>query len=340
MNSGFGKFLKEYLEYNNISQTEFATRLNVTQKHINEILNGKSDITLEMAASIEKITSIPISFIINSENRKYVTNYLYNIYGTEKNLNKELKVKFPFKELEDRKWINFQDITNPIQNYMDIINFLKVRNLEALDKIQEKTLFKKNGDNFNKLSLWISRCDELVQNQKVNEYLVENFYFLIDDLKKEAYNEKFNIDKIQEILNNYGIYFIVEKALSGTKVRGCFRVKGKHPAIYNTKNYSGKDSFYYELFHELGHCKSDYNVAKNKIIVDGTDEQEKRADRFALNTMIDEKIWNKIECNYSEENLLKISKENKIPMSFIVGRLAKVGYIKYNSKLYNKYKLL
>ena len=340
MNSGFGKFLKEYLEYNNISQTEFATRLNVTQKHINEILNGKSDITLEMAASIEKITSIPISFIINSENRKYVTNYLYNLYGTEENLNKELKAKFPFKELEDRKWINFQDITNPIQNYMDIINFLKVRNLEALDKIQEKTLFKKNGDNFNKLSLWISRCDELVQNQKVNEYLVENFYFLIDDLKKEAYNEKFNIDKIQEILNNYGIYFVVEKALSGTKVRGCFRVKGKHPAIYNTKNYSGKDSFFYELFHELGHCKSDYNVAKNKIIVDGTDEQEKRADRFALNTMIDEKIWNKIECNYSEENLLNISKENKIPMSFIVGRLAKVGYIKYNSKLYNKYKLL
>ena len=87
----------------------------------------------------------------------------------------------------------------------------------------------------------------------------------------------------------------MEKALSGTKVRGCFRVKGKHPAIYNTKNYSGKDSFYYELFHELGHCKSDYNVAKNKIIVDGTDE----------------KIWNKIECNYSEENLLKISKKIK-----------------------------
>lgn len=340
MNSGFGKFLKEYLEYNNISQTEFATRLNVTQKHINEILNGKSDITLEMAASIEKITSIPISFIINSENRKYVTNYLYNLYGTEENLNKELKAKFPFKELEAREWINFQDITNPIQNYMDIIKFLKVRNLEALDKIQEKTLFKKNGDNFNKLSLWISRCDELVQNQKVNEYLIENFYFLIDDLKKEAYNEKFNIYKIQEILNNYGIYFIVEKALSGTKVRGCFRVKGKHPAIYNTQNYSGKDSFFYELFHELGHCKSDYNVAQNKIIIDGTEEQERRADRFALNTMIDEKIWNRIENDYSEENLLNISKENQIPMSFIVGRLAKVGYIKYNSKIYNKYKLL
>ena len=340
MSSGFGKFLKEYLEFNNISQTEFATRLNITQKHMNEILNGKSDITLEMAASIEKITSIPISFIINSENRKYITNYLYSIYETEEKLEDMLKSQFPFKELEKREWVNFQDITNPVQNYMDIIKFLKVRNLEALDKIQEKTLFKKNGDDFNKLSLWISRCDELVQEQVVNEYVKENFYFLIQDLLIEAYKENFEISNIQEILNNYGIYFIVEKALSGTKVRGCFKVKGKHPAIYNTKNYSSKDSFYYELFHELGHCKSDYNVAQNKVIVDGSEEQEKRADKFALNTMINEKIWKQIEQDYSEEKILNLSKENKIPMSFIVGRLAKVGHIKYNSSLYNKYKLV
>ena len=131
MNSGFGKFLKEYLEYNKISQTEFATRLNVTKKQLNEILNGKCDITLKIAARIEKITFIPISFIINSENRKYVTNYLYNLYRTEENLNKELKEKILLKELENKKLINFQDITNPIQNYIDIVKFLKVRKSES-----------------------------------------------------------------------------------------------------------------------------------------------------------------------------------------------------------------
>ena len=41
-----------------------------------------------------------------------------------------------------------------------------------------------------------------------------------------------------------------------------------------------------------------------------------------------------------EEMLLRISKENKIPMSFIVGRLAKNNIIDYKSKLYNKYKLV
>ena len=69
----------------------------------------------------------------------------------------------------------------------------------------------------------------------------------------------------------------VKKALTGTKIRGCFRVKGKQPAIYVTDNYAGKDSFFFELFHELGHCKSDYNEGKNKVIIDGNDLKEEKS---------------------------------------------------------------
>ena len=66
----FGKYLKDYLEYNNISQTEFATRIGITQKHMNEIINGKTRITLEMAGNIERLTGIKSEFIINVENSR------------------------------------------------------------------------------------------------------------------------------------------------------------------------------------------------------------------------------------------------------------------------------
>ena len=318
---GFSRYLKDYLEFNNISQTEFASRLGISQKHMNELLNGKMSITIERAAQIYHLTNIPIEFIINAENRKNITEYLLNKYGSEKQVQEIIKNEFFMNELIKRNWIDFKDSTNAIQNYMDLIDFLKVSNLEALDSVQEKTLFKKSGENINKLSLWIARCDELSKNQKVKEYIPVSFNFLIQDLKEEAYKD-FSIENIQKILNNYGIYFVVEKALLGTKVRGCFKVKSKNPAIYITKNYSSKDSFFFELFHELGHCKSDYNEAKNKVIVEGNEKQEKRADEFALNTMIDKEVWLQIENDYNEENILKISKQNKIPMSFIVGRLA------------------
>lgn len=338
MNSGFGKYLKDYLEFYNISQSEFASRLGITQKHMNEILNGKSDITLEMAVNIEILTKIPISFIINSEHRKKVQKELMDKYKSEKNIDKKMKEEFSLKELNDRKWVDFKDISNPIQNYMDIMEFLKVKDLTALSKIQEKTLFKKNGNDLNKLNLWVARCDEIAKNQSVNKYDSINFLLLISDIKEMSFKKGINIEELQKLLNNYGIYFVVEKALSGTKIRGCFKVKGRNPAIYITKNYIGKDSFYYELYHELGHCKSDYNEAKSKVIVEGNENQEKRADEFALNTMIDKDVWKKIENNIKENELVKISEDYKIPMSFIVGRLAKFNKINYSSKLYNKYK--
>ena len=89
--AGFSNYLKEYLEFNNISQTEFASRLGISQKHMNELLNGKMAITLERAAQIYHLTNIPIEFIINSENRRYITEYLLNKYGDEKKVQEVIK---------------------------------------------------------------------------------------------------------------------------------------------------------------------------------------------------------------------------------------------------------
>ena len=41
MITGFGSVLKDYLEYHNISQVEFAESLDITPKHLNEILKRR-----------------------------------------------------------------------------------------------------------------------------------------------------------------------------------------------------------------------------------------------------------------------------------------------------------
>ena len=337
----FGEYLKDYLEFNNISQTEFAMRIGITQKHMNELLNGKKNVTAEMAANIERLTGIDSGFILKIENSKKITDKIIEQYKDEENLKKSINEEYHINELKKNKWINFKDETNILQVCIDLLDFLKIKDFEVVVNLEKQVLFKKKGTDFKKLALWIARCDELASKQIVNQYNKYNFNFLIADLKEEAFKEKIDKDKIKELFNSYGLFFVSEKAMSGTKVRGCFKVRGKNPAVYITENYAGKDSFYYEIFHELGHCKSSYNEAKNKVIVEGTEEQEKRADKFALNTMIDEKLWNKIEKEkITEEKILQISEEYKIPVSFIVGRLAKTGNIKYNSMIYQKYSKL
>lgn len=334
----FGEYLKDYLEFNNISQTEFAMRIGITQKHMNELLNGKKNVTAEMAANIERLTGIDSGFILKIENSKKITDKIIEQYKSEENLKKSINEEYHINELKKNKWINFKDETNILQVCIDLLDFLKIKDFDVVENLEKQVLFKKVGTDFKKLALWIARCDELASRQVVNQYNKYNFNFLIADLKEEAFKESIDKDRIKELFNNYGLFFVSEKAMSGTKVRGCFKVRGKNPAVYITENYAGKDSFYYEIFHELGHCKSSYNEAKNKVIVEGTEEQEKKADKFALNTMIEEKVWNKIkEEKINEERILKFSEEHKIPVSFIVGRLAKTGNIKYSSKIYQKY---
>lgn len=249
----FGKYLKDYLEFNNISQSEFAMRMGITQKHMNEILNGKTNITLEMAGNIERLTGISSSFIINVENSRKIKEKILEEYGTSENVKKVITKEYYINELKKNNWITFKDESNILQVCIDLLNFLKVKDFKVVEKLEQQVLFKKTGNDFKKLALWIAHCDELVQKQEVKEYNHYNLLFLISDLKEYAYKKEINLDEIRNILNSYGIFFVCEKAMKGTKVRGCFKVKGKHPAIYVTDNYAGKDSFFFELFHELGH---------------------------------------------------------------------------------------
>lgn len=341
----FGSYLKDYLDYNNISQSEFALRLGISQKHMNEIINGKKNITLEMAGNIERLTNIPSDFIMRVEIKRILTNELIRQYNNEMNILKLIKEEYSFKELKEKNWIEFKDVTNPLQSCIDILNFLNVKNFEAHNNLKKYTLFKKNGDDYNKLALWIAHCDQISKNQKIGVYSNDKFNEIIRDLLIESNKKGINLDNIKKILNKYGIFFVCEKALSGTKVRGCFKVKGKVPAIYITGNYKAKDSLFFELFHELGHLKSDYTIAQSKTIIDGDQQREERADKFAYNTMINENVWNEIistidKNRISEKQLKDISKKYNIPMCFMIGRLAKNKYITYSSKLYNDYRMI
>lgn len=213
----FGKYLKDYLEFNNISQTEFAMRMGITQKHMNELLNEKTNITLEMAANIERLTGIDSGFIINVENSKKLSDKILKDCGAIKNVKKMLTNDYHISELKKNNWINFRDETNPMQMCIDILNFLKIKDFSVVEKMKEQVLFKRTGNDFNKIALWVAHCDEIANKQEVNEYNKYNFNFLIQDLKDDSYRRGIDLEKIRKLLNCYGIYFVCEKAMSGSK---------------------------------------------------------------------------------------------------------------------------
>lgn len=327
--SGFGSMLRDYLEYNKISQTDFADRLGISQKHMNEIINDKTSISLELMMAISLLTDIDVNLIYYVENKKNVYNKLINKYKTDKEINKLLN-SYYINEMEKRGWIKLKDRSSLVQKYLDLVDFLKVKDLDTFNSyVNKRYLFKKKDEsNDIKISLWINHCDNMINKEDINAYDSNKFDLILTELRNERI-KKYNEKKIIEILRKYGIILYIEDALKGSKIRGCCKVMVDTPVIYLTRYYKEKSSFYFTLYHELMHIKKDFNMLKNKIYIT---EDESKIDELALDEMIPKMIYKKILEDYSNKD--KIAKDNKIPLCFLYTRLAKDRIIKYNSKEY------
>lgn len=330
---GFGSMLKDYLEYHKISQTDFAMRLGISTKHLNEIVNGNSNLSLELMHAISLLTDIDVNLIFYVENKKTMQDYLNHTFQSDKEIKDFLNHYF-LNEMNSKNWIVLKDKESLVQNSLDLLEFLGVKDFGLIDSYIDKRIKYKKKDNANitKIYLWIKHCDKILINQKVEEYKKDNLTFLLEELQIIR-NHKFNSEELVALFNKYGIYLVIEDALPKTKVRGAMMVKNNNPAIYLTKYYREKSSFYFALYHELGHVKSDYNQAKSKIIVE--DSEEEKCDTFALNQMIPSNLWEEIKNSTIPE---KICKENQIPLCFLYSRMAYEGIISYSSKEYNKHK--
>lgn len=331
---GFGSMLRDYLEFYKISQTDFADRLGISTKHMNEILSGKTNISEELMLGISLITDIDVNLIFYVETKKRIYNYLNNHFDNEKEINKYLNT-FCLNEMSKKKWITLRDSSSYTQNAIDLLDYLGISSFDNINNYLNKKILYKKKDNadINKIYLWIKRCDNIISNKKINEYKSNNLINLLEELKIIR-NKPFNEEELISLFNKYGIYLVIEDALNGSKIRGCSMVKGSNPAIYITRYFKEKASFYFTLYHEIGHIKKDYNRLKSKIIIDDNDEKE--IDNYALNQMIPSDIWKDIINN--SKNREEICKRNNIPLCFLYSRLAYEKLISYKSIDYNTHK--
>jgi len=330
---GFGSMLKDYLEYNKISQTDFADRLGITQKHMNEIINGKTNLSIDLILGISLLTDIDANLIYYAENKKKTYEYLINKYKDEKSINNMLN-SYYLKDMVKMNWIKLKDSSSFTQNYMDLLEYMNIKNIDMVDNyLSNRFLFKKSSNEVDnkKIFLWIKHCDTIAKNIEVSDYNSNRLNDLLLELKTERM-KKFSKNKLTEILKKYGIILVIEDALKGSKIRGCVKVMNHTPVIYMTTYLKEKSSFYYTLYHEIMHIKKDYNKLKNKTIID---EDENEIDILALNEMINEKVYNQILNDFDNKD--KIAKENNIPLCFLYSRLAKESKIKYTSKEYRNH---
>lgn len=335
----FKDYLLDYLEYNNITNKDFANRLNITQKHLISILSGESEISSDIANKISLITDISVDYIYKIE-----LNYKFE-EEIEKFLKKENLTqiqylnKYKYKYLIENKYIDFMDECDKLEIIKDILKFLRVPTPEKVNEIDRVAYYKSKNDKPELLLLWLEKCYRETLKQQVEEYSKDNINVLVEYIKESAKDNKFNKEELINVFNKNGIYLVIQEDIPGSKIRGAFKVHRGIPAIYLTYKHKRIADIYFALLHELAHCKTNFNQAQATSLVsydDKMDEEETKADQQAYEWMVDSKYYAQI-CTNRRYN---ISFEKSYPKAFVAYRLARDKKINYSSEEYQKYNKL
>lgn len=335
----FVDYLKDYLDFNNITNKDFANRIGITPKHLIDILSGECELSSSIIDGISIVTNIPSDYIYRLElNYKFeneIEEYLKNNELTElQYLN-----KFSYRYLIKENWIKFIDKEDKLEIIKDILKYLRVKNPEKVYEIDERIYFKSKNDKPELLLLWLEKCYRETLNQNVKKYNKNNIDELVNFIRDMANKNIFDEKSLIEKFNQCGIALVIQEDIPGSKIRGAFKVHKDVPAIYITYKHNRIADIYFALLHELAHCKKDFNKAKSTNLVsfnNQNEEEEQMADQQAYNWMVDEKYYNSIinNKNYNIEN------ETNYPKSFVVYRLAKDKIINYSSSDYQNNNIL
>lgn len=330
----FKDYLMDYLEYNNITNKDFANRIGITPKHLIDILSGKRDISSNIVEKISLVTDIPADYIyrieINYKLEKAIEEYLEKENLT---VSKYLR-KYNYKYLVDTNYIKLVDKADKIEIIKDILKFLRVATPEKVYEIDKSALYKSNNDKPELLLLWLEKCYKETLKQNVAEYDKRNIEVLVKYINSLAKNNEFNEEKLVKKFNENGIYLVIQEDIPGSKIRGAFKVHRGIPAIYLTYKHHRIADVYFALLHELAHCKTDFNKAQSMSLVSCEDETTETSDDVqTYNWMVDDRYYNSICYN----NKYNIKNETEYPKAFIVYRLAKDKRILYSSNEYQTY---
>lgn len=342
-----GEIVKDYLNYYGYTQKETCKRLDISEKHLSNVLNGNSRLTEELALKLEKLMPISANYWLTLEMnyREYLAREeeKYSLRNTDLKL---ISNKFKFNEVF--KGMNYSLTEQAIA----MLKLLKINNFNNFDDAYSnlKVNFMQDDGDKEPIAVWINLCEEEIELQNDD---LDNIPFSPKKLENELTTLKYialnedveqSINNAKKVLNETGVYIVLREAITNCKVRGVLTTYRKKPAIYLSGRFKTHDNIWFALIHEIAHLLLHYNN-QDTIILSEDDilNQEGEANIYARNFFVNKEDFDEFKFNsdFSISSIVGFANEQNVSPGIIVAFLQHDKCIKYGelNKLIKHFKL-
>lgn len=337
-----GMVLKEELDAKGLSSKELASTLSMPAPVLSAIINGKRNITPDIAILLETALDKDASFWLALQAARDI-----EIAKT--------KEEFLRKRQEIEAWEAIQNYCNVriLEKYLpgglgkntrekidSVYSFFSVENVHELrSKFLEDvnpSFFRQSSKASDPVNLFTWKHIAYATSNQAQKPSVtftgKNQEELIAVIKEIIYNNHDTLVRLREALAKFGIIFTVLPNQKGTHIDGFSFWRGEWPTITLTLRGQKLDILAFTLLHEICHVYEHLNRDKKEksyISIDGekTSLEEREADAFARNSLIPSHDWQLFKAAsvgispyVMGARIKAFSEEHKIHPSIVLGR--------------------
>lgn len=299
-----GATIKEQLTDRGMSQKEFATRMEMSEKHISKLINGEVQLTPDVAVRLEMVLGVPAQFWSNLESI-YREKLVKVKNENEMDEDIELVKKLPYREMAKNGWVpetkKAQEKVIYSRKFFEVVNLELVKD-PRLNRIACRRINESEKADFALLA-WAQKAKieaRAIETAPINIKALEEKIPQIRKMTQKC-PEEF-CPKLIKMLSECGIALVFLPHIGGSFLHGATFYDGNKIVIGLTVRGKDADKFWFSLFHELAHI-----IYGHIGQPEGTsDADEEKADVYARDILIPtEKFDLLIEQNDFSKDTLK-----------------------------------
>ncbi|MFC4054265.1 HigA family addiction module antitoxin [Actinomadura syzygii] len=338
-----GETIREFLDDLGMTQRQLATRLALTPKHVNQLVQGLVPLSPEVAARLELVTGMPAR-MWNRLEADYQTS-VRRLHQRDDfaELARWVKDEIPVGELVKRGALpeGPKDERSRVQQ---VLTFFGVAHLETY-----RELYESNAVSFRQskafkagpgaVASWIRLGELKAQDVRCEPYTKAGIEAALPRLRQLTVQPPEVFFRLtRDICAANGIAVVVVPEITGA--RSCGATKWLSPTkamVMLSGRYKKNDQLWFTFFHELCHV---IRHGKQEVRVEGdvsrSDPVEREADEFARDLLIPPAKAEMLPRLKTLDDVRRFADEIGIAPGIVVGRMQHEGYFTY--KVGNKLK--
>ncbi len=277
-----GATLMETLDALGMTQAELARRTDRPTKTINEIVQGKAEITADTAIQLERVLGAPASLWQSLER-----NYRESLARARDRRDLERHVdrlqEIPVAAMEKLGWIPRGQ--GKVAKLSNVLAFFGVASVEALEQRADARFRASRAFQANPIAVgaWLRRGHLEAQKMECDPWDLARFEMIMEDAKAlaAAMPGDFAL-RLTQLCARAGVAVVYVPELPGTRLWGATRWVADKAIIQLSLRYRREDHFWFTFFHEAAHV---LKHGRRELFIETDDEtgddKEREANRFA-----------------------------------------------------------